>query len=96
MIGNGLGPWWFPAWLRRALTAWSAARFPSLAWELHDASYAIGRPERWRCDRGLRRAMQADARAAKRWHRRAFLSAAAWFFWVLVRLFGWASYGRKR
>lgn len=91
-MGNGLGPWWFPAWLRAALTAWAARLFPSLFWGLHDAAYAEGKVPRWVCDRGALRAMLCDALAAESVGRMFALMAVAWFFWVLLRLFGHWSY----
>jgi hypothetical protein len=96
MVGNGLGPWWFPARLRAVLTAWAARHFPTLSWQMHDASYAAGSPERWVCDRGFLRAMLVDALGASRVSMMFGLSVAAWAFWLAVRLFGWASYGQGK
>lgn len=91
-MGNGLGPWWLPASLRAWLTAWASAHFPSLSWELHDASYEMGFPARWICDRGFLRAMLRDAIASKSLAGMFGLSLAAWFFWVAVRIGGRWSY----
>lgn len=91
-MGNGLGPWWFPAWLRAALTAWAARHFPSLSWQMHDASYDAGSPARWVCDRGFLRAMLGDAIGARRVAVMFALSVAAWAFWVAVRVGGRWSY----
>lgn len=95
MTGNGLGPWWFPDKTRRALTNWASARFPSLSWEKHDASYIAGHPERWICDRGFLRAMLGDTLQKQGVAQIWALGLAAWLFWVAVRCFGWASYNRS-
>ncbi|MDZ7906714.1 MAG: hypothetical protein U5N55_13815 [Cypionkella sp.] len=92
MIGNGLGPWWFPRSLRAGLTVWASARYPSLSWQMHDASYDAGSPARWICDRGFLRAMLTDALAAPRARTIFGLSFAAWAFWVAVRIGGHWSY----
>jgi hypothetical protein len=94
VIGNGLGPWWFPARLRSLLTAWASARYPSLSWELHDASYRAAHPARWICDRGFLRAMLGDAIKAQRLGAMMGLSVVAWGMWLLVRVFGKLSYGK--
>lgn len=91
-MSNGLGPWWFPARFRGALTRWAARYYPSLSWELHDASYAIGTPARWVCDRGFLRAMLSDAARAERVLSIFALSVIAWAMWALVRIFGGWSY----
>ena len=91
-MGNGLGPWWFPARLRAWLTAWASARFPSLSWQMHDASYDAGSPERWVADRGFLRAMLRDAVGERSPAAIFGLSAAAWAFWAAVRMFGVWSY----
>lgn len=96
MIGNGLGPEWFPAPLRAALTAWASARYPSLSWQMHDASYAAADPARWVCDRGFLRAMLGDAISAPRLAGMFGLSVAAWGFWAAVRIGGYWSYGRGK
>ena len=92
--GNGLGPWWLPAPLRRLLTWAGGLFFKEAAWEIHDASYAAGTPARAVCDRGFLAAMLRDASEARTPLKMAACCGLAWFFWVLVRSFGWASFGR--
>ncbi len=91
MIGNGLGPEWFPAGLRAALTAWASRRYSNLAWEEHDQSYGAGYPARWVCDRGFLRAMLSRMESAT--VRGIFaLTVIAFLFWAAVRLLGWTRY----
>ena len=96
MIGNGLGPWWFPAWLRRVLTSAGRLFFKEAAWEIHDASYAAASPSRWACDRGFLGAMLRDASEARTPLKMLACCCLAWFLWGFVRTFGWMSYGRGR
>jgi hypothetical protein len=94
-VGNGLGPWWFPASLRRVITRWASFFFHEAAWEIHDASYAAAYPARDKCDRGLLRAMLRDASRQDFVSMIAACTGLAWLMWVMVRLLGWASYGRR-
>jgi hypothetical protein len=94
-MANGLGPWWFPAALRRALTRAAAWFFVEADWTIHDESYAAADPERAVCDRGFLRAMLRDASNTDTTPRIAACTVLAWMLWALVRLFGWASYGVK-
>ncbi len=93
-FGNGLGPWWFPAPLRRLITHWASFFFCEAAWEIHDASYAAADPARAICDRGFLRAMLRDASRQSRIWMIAACTILGWIMWGLVRLAGWASYGR--
>lgn len=95
MVGNGLGPWWLPPPLRRALTALGRLFFKEAAWEIHDASYLAGSPARAVCDRGFLAAMLRDASEARTAFKMALCTALAWFLWLCVRALGWASYGRN-
>jgi hypothetical protein len=91
-VGNGLGPWWFPAWGRRFLTRLSARFFREAAWEKHDAGYAKGRPARAVCDRRFLQAMLRDASQTNTTPRIAACCVLAWFYWGAVRIGGRWSY----
>jgi hypothetical protein len=94
MIANGLGPWWFPDAWRRWLTKLSALFFDEASWRIHDESYAAGSPARSVADFGFFKAMIRDASRATTLARTMGCLALAFLFYVLVRAFGWASYGR--
>lgn len=92
---NGVGPWWMPAPIRAALTVLSAMFFVTASWDRHDEGYGRGYPARAECDRLFLAAMLADAGQAGAVWRMAVCTVLAWMFWAAVRLFGWASYGRR-
>lgn len=96
IVYNGLGPWWFPAFLRRFLTVCFRRFFREASIERHDAAYGRGRPARWICDRGFRRAMQRDAARAASSGAAFLMDLAAWVLWMGLRAFGWLSYNRAR
>lgn len=93
--GNGLGPWWFPAGLRRFLTRLGERFFNEAAWEKHDEGYARRYPSRAECDRKFLMAMLRDASRAETVRRAAACVLLAFFFWMAVRVGGSASYGRR-
>jgi hypothetical protein len=95
MVPNGLGPWWFSAKLRARLTAFSRRFFNEASWEKHDIGYAAGAPSRAVCDRKFLQAMLRDASQVSTTGRVFGCLFLAVLFWLLVRAFGWASYGRK-
>ena len=92
---NGIGPWWFPAKGRAVLTWAGGWFFSEASWAKHDASYEAGHPARAVCDRGFLAAMLRDASKARPVAKMAACCVLAWTLWALVRLFGWASYGRR-
>lgn len=92
---NGVGPWWFPASWRRALTDLSLRYFKEASWDKHDVGYALGRPSRAECDRKFLQAMLRDASETTTTTRVFACVSLSITFWVAVRLFGWASYNRK-
>lgn len=94
-LGNGMGPWWWPTIWRKRATAWASFFFHEANWDIHDASYAAAFPARAVCDRGLLRAMMRDASLQDQVLRIAACTALGWVIWILVRLGGWASYGRR-
>ncbi len=97
-FGNGLGPWWFPAWLRRLATSLSLAFFHEADWAHHDYGYARGGSEsdRARADRLFLAAMLRDGSRLNTVTRMAGASLLAWLFWALVRLFGWTAFNYRR
>jgi len=94
-VPNGVGPWWFPRHIRAALTSLSSVFFVTASWDRHDQGYARACPSRAECDRKFLAAMLTDAGQAGPVWRMAGCTVLAWWFWVMVRLFGWASYGAK-
>lgn len=93
---NGLGPRWFPRWLRAALTSWSVRFFDEAAWDIHDRGYARGFPDRATCDRKFLQAMLRDASNTTTTARTWACVGLAGFYWVMVRAFGWIAYKRSR
>lgn len=91
--GNGVGPWWFPAWPRALLTRLSSTFFEEADWAHHDYGYATRTGSRFTCDMLFLRAMLRDAAALSTPLKMLGACSLAWGFWILVRLFGWASYG---
>ncbi len=92
---NGVGPWWFPAWPRRMLTAVAGRYFTEADWGRHDYGYATRAATRAHCDLRFLQAMLRDASGQPGAARAVTAAVIALVFWVLVRLFGWASYGRE-
>lgn len=92
MISNGLGPAWFPDWLRKALTKFGSSFFDEASWDRHDEGYRAGFPARAICDRKFLQAMLRDASITTTTLRVAACTFLAWSFWLLVRLFGWITY----
>ena len=95
-MSNGLGPWWFPEWLRSYLTCLSSMFFDEAAWEKHDIGYERGRPSRAECDKKFFQAMLRDASRTQSMSKIWICCWLATFFWIMVRLFGWTSYNRKK
>ena len=95
MIANGLGPWWFPDAWRRWLTNLSSLFFDEAGWSKHDVAYDKGFPSRSTADFKFLAAMVRDASLTTRLHRMIACLMLALLFYALVRLFGWASYGRN-
>jgi len=92
-LPNGLGPWWFPAPIRRALTALGRRFFDEASWEHHDRGYARGTPARAECDRKFLMAMLRDASLQPTVARAWACTTAAFFLWTCVRIGGRFSYG---
>ena len=92
-FGNGVGPNWFPAWLRRAITGYASFYFVSASWKHHDFGYTKGhRPDHRKVyDGKFLAAMKADAGelgVAKR--TTAFI--LSYSFYAAVRLGGGGSF----
>ena len=93
-IANGLGPWWFPTGLRRALTQIGRQFFREASWDRHDKGYARGTPARAECDRKFLMAMLRDASHQPSVARAALCVMAAFLLWTCVPIGGWASFQR--
>jgi len=94
MIGNGLGPRWFPEWLRSWLTSSASYFFKRAAWEQHDEGYAQAIKPRWHCDFRFLQEMLKDAADRDRIWKIFVATTLAFFFWTLVRCGGWMTFGR--
>lgn len=93
--GNGLGPYWFPDIWRAGLTRLSSLFFDEANWQKHDEGYARQHPARSVCDRKMLSASLRDASQANSVLAIFFCVGLSWFFWALVRVFGWVSYYRR-
>ena len=92
-FGNGLGPFWFPDWLRRFITEIASFFFKSASWRHHDFGYVVGgdRWDRRRCDDKFLIAMLKDALRQPLifWPIAAPIALVlSVFFYLNVRLFG--------
>lgn len=94
-MGNGVGPWWWPAWLRVGFTWFSSLFFEEASWDHHDEGYQHGSPPRATCDRKFMHAMLRDASQADTTARTLACVVLALIYWLSVRAFGWASYNYK-
>jgi hypothetical protein len=90
---NGVGPWWFPAWMRRALSWFSAGHFPIGIFDAHDVDYFLAVQSRRVCDRRFFVALWRAARARRGWRQFGSMMLAA-IYYGFARLFGAASYNR--
>jgi hypothetical protein len=95
MAANGLGPAWFPAWLRNILTKFGSHFFEEASWEKHDEGYRKGSPARHVCDRNFLKAMVRDASLANSSLKIITCMFLAMFLWSMTRLFGRLSYNYK-
>ncbi len=95
-FGNGVGPWWFPSWPRKILTKIAEVFFQEADWGRHDFGYKFETAPRWICDLRFLQAMLRDASQID--HQLKIFGAVllSTFFWIMVRLFGWASYGASQ
>lgn len=62
-FGNGVGPYWLPAWARTFITSSASWFFQDASWRHHDFGYVVGgdRWDRARCDWKFLIAMLRDA-----------------------------------
>ena len=91
---NGVGPAWAPKYVRVALTWFSGLFFNWASWARHDQGYAEGgdAARRAEIDMKFLRAMLCDAAILGSPFRMLAGCLLAWFFWAMVRAFGWASF----
>lgn len=94
-MNNGVGPAWFPSFIRNALTYFSLLFFNEASWEKHDEGYAIKIYLRKECDLRFLKAMLRDASSQRVVWRMFGCTLLAWLFYTFVRLFGWISYNKK-
>lgn len=91
-MNNGIGPSWFPDWLRGALTRFGSSFFEEAAWAKHDEGYSAAHPSRSTCDRKFLQAMLRDASKTSTTLRVIACVILAFVFWLCCRLFGRPSY----
>lgn len=95
-MSNGLGPWWFPSWLRDFISNRMSFFFDKASWTKHDEGYSKGYPSRSTCDRKFLMAMLEDVSKQDIVWKMAISTLFAWLFWLLVRVFGWLSYSHSK
>tara|TARA_R110000868_G_scaffold28911_3_gene107674 strand:- start:21 stop:347 length:327 start_codon:yes stop_codon:yes gene_type:complete len=93
LYGNGIGPEWFPNWLRTLITNLASSYFIEASWQHHDWGYAKGGTEihRINCDGRFLIAMRRDVCRAS-----LLRKVPAWLlchsFYIAVRLGGRKSF----
>jgi hypothetical protein len=92
-FGNGVGPYWLPAWARHLITTTVSWFFKDASWRHHDFGYVVGgdRWDRARCDWKFLVAMLRDAWTQEGWSWPLAVPIAvliSLFFYLNVRLFG--------
>tara|TARA_R110000737_G_scaffold136032_1_gene166975 strand:- start:740 stop:1069 length:330 start_codon:yes stop_codon:yes gene_type:complete len=91
--GNGIGPEWFPTWLRAPITSLASTVFIEASWQRHDHGYQKGGTEidRINCDGRFLIAMRRDVCRAP-----LLRKVPAWLlcytFYILVRIGGSKSF----
>lgn len=100
-FGNGVGPGFFPAWLRKFITGRASRYFKSASWRHHDFGYAVGGDafDRFRCDWKFFKAMLRDS-VNQRWHLWPFAAPVALVisvaFFIAVAAGGWSSFSYRK
>lgn len=89
---NGIGPSWFPDFIRVALTRFGSSFFKEAAWDKHDVGYDQAIKPRHICDRKFLQAMLRDASDTQETSRMLLSTILAWLFWSFVRVYGRPSY----
>ena len=91
--GNGIGPSWFPFWLRNFITEFCSQFFNEASWQRHDHGYERGGNEfdRINDDGRFFIAMRRDVYRV-RWYLKPIAWVLCHLFYIFVRLGGWRSF----
>ena len=90
---NGVGPVWFPSWLRQYLTTFSLKFFRERSWIKHDDAYCIGGTEEDRkiADKIFLLDLKEDL-LFKTKSRYLFGIVVAYIYYFNLRIFGKSAY----
>ena len=91
--GNGIGPSWFPSWLRHFVTEFCSQFFKEASWRRHDHGYQRGGNEidRINDDGRFFTSMLRDVHRTK-WYLKPLVWVLCHFFYLCVRLGGRRSF----
>lgn len=90
---NGVGPTWFPSWLRQQITIFSLIFFKETSWIKHDDAYTIGgsKKDRQIADELFLLDLKQDLKT-KNIVLQFFGILIAYFYYYTLRLFGSSAY----
>jgi hypothetical protein len=91
--GNGIGPAWWPPWLRNLITGFCSRFFLEASWQRHDHGYQWGGTEidRINADGRFLIAMRRDVSRA-RWYLKPIAWVLCYSFYIAVRFGGCKSF----